>query len=76
MHDIEILAQKQHAHNGAPGRHIEHKVPLFSIKRLNKTDVLIMKIKDKLHTMTSSNVRKKILNAFHFKWTILIKAIV
>ena len=28
---------------------------------------------DKLHRMNTQNVRKKILHALHFKWTILIK---
>ena len=29
MHDIEIMAQKQHAHNGEPGSPIEQKRHLF-----------------------------------------------
>ena len=44
MHDIEIPAQKQHAHNGAPGSPIEQKCHFFPSTLLNKIDVLIMKI--------------------------------
>ena len=44
MHDIEIPAQKQHAHNGAPGSPIEKKCHFFPRTQLNKSNVLIMKI--------------------------------
>ena len=43
MHDIEIPAQKQHAHNGAPCNPIEQKCHFFPSTLLNKTDVLIVK---------------------------------
>ena len=44
MHDIEIPAQNQHAHNGAPGSPIEQNCHFYPSTLLNKIDVLIMKI--------------------------------
>ena len=43
MHDIEIPAQKQHAHNGVPCSPIEQKCHFFPSILLNKTDVLMGK---------------------------------
>ena len=54
MHDIEIPAQRQHAHNGAPCRPII-KVPLFSKHPAKKTDVLIMKITMTCNELDHSN---------------------
>ena len=64
MHDIEIPAQKQHAHNGArlvPP--LEETFHFFlSTLQLNKTDVLIIKQNnDKLQRMTTQNVHNNIL---------------
>ena len=44
MHDVEIPAQKEHAHNGAPCSPTEQKCHFFPSTQLNKTDVLNMKI--------------------------------
>ena len=53
MHDIEIPAQKQHAHNGAPGSPIEQNAIFFHSTLRNKTDVLIMKIMRNCNLMTT-----------------------
>ena len=75
MHDIEIPAQKQHAHNGAPGSPIEQKCHFFLSTLLNKTENWCFDYEnnDTLHRMSTQNVRKKIPHTLHFKWTILIK---
>ena len=53
MHDIEIPAQKRHAHNGAPGSPIEQKCHFCPSALLNKTDVFDYENNNKLHRMTT-----------------------
>ena len=73
MHDFEIPAQKRHAHNGAPGSPIEQKCHFFSKHPAQQNWCFDYENIDKLHKITTQNVRKKILHVSHLKWTILIK---
>ena len=74
MNDIEIYRHKtacaQCERLVAP---LNKSATFFPTTLINKTDVFIIKNNDKLHKMTTQNVRKKISHALHFKWTILIK---
>ena len=58
MHDIEMPAQKQHAHNGAPGSPIEQKWHFFFKHPAQQNWCLDYENNDKLHRMTIQNVRK------------------
>ena len=64
MHDIEIPAQKQYAHNEAPtfSKHPAQQNWCFDYENNNK-----------LQRMITQTVRKKILHALHFKLKKLIK---
>ena len=57
MHDIEIPAQKQHAHNGATASPIEQKCHFFPSTLLNKNWCFDYENNDNLHKMTTQNVR-------------------
>ena len=61
MHDIDIPAQNQHAHNGAPCSPIERRCHFFPSTLLKKkNDVLIIKNSKKLQRKTTQYVREKI----------------
>ena len=49
------------------------KEPLFSKHPAQQKWYFEYENNDKLHRMTTQNVRKKIPHALHLKWTILIK---
>ena len=68
MHDIEIPAEKKHAHNEAPCSPIEqNNVPLFSKHLTTQNRCFDYENNNTIQRMTNQNVRKKIMHALHFK---------
>ena len=71
MQGIEIAAQNRHAIcSTAP---LNKRATFFSKHPAQQNWCSDDKNKNKLHRMTTQNVRKKISHALHFKWTILIE---
>ena len=65
-HDIEIPAQKQHAHNGAPGSPIKQKCHFFqalSSKKLDNGN------NNNMQRITTQIVCNKIFFMLLFEWT-------
>ena len=53
MHDIEIPAQKQHAHNATPGGSIEQKCHYFSKHPAHQNWCFDYKNNNKMHKTTT-----------------------
>ena len=71
MHGIEIPAHYTACTHGAPGSPIEQKQQhFFPSTLLNQNWCFDYNNNNKLHSMTTQNVRKKIPHSLHLKWTI------